>query len=374
MNKKTDFEHASVRTFCFENGTEVAEYQMIVSVTSPTLTFAEQVAAVQDALECTRREIAPRANVVLKRYFLSDATNQVDLLKQMEGGAEPYALSFVQQPPLNGTKIALWAYLATGMQMSRRPSGLIEARHGAYRHLWSTPERSEGPDAEQQTLHLFDDYIKKLAEEGCTLADNCMRTWLFVNDIDHYYAGVVKARNDIFATQNLTTQTHFLPSTGIEGGRGFVQMDAYAIAGIQREQIGYLHAPTHLNRTSDYGVSFERGAYIDLGDRRQVLVSGTASINNRGEIVYPGDVAAQCHRMWENVEALLAESGCTYEDAAQMIVYLRDPADYAVVRQLFEKRFPNHPWLIVLASVCRPGWLIEMETMAIKSHHTPWLK
>ena len=64
-------------------------------------------------------------------------------------------------------------------------------------------------------------------------------------------------------------------------------MDNYAIAGVKKEQIHYLYAPSHLNRTSDYGVSFERGTYVDYADRRQVFISGTASINNKGEVMYP---------------------------------------------------------------------------------------
>ena len=70
--------------------------------------------------------------------------------------------------------------------------------------------------------------------------------------------------------------------------------------------------------------------------------------------------------MWENVETLLDEAGCTFDDAAHLIVYLRDTADYAVVRQMFEERFPTHPTVFLLAPVCRPGWLIEMECMAVK--------
>jgi enamine deaminase RidA (YjgF/YER057c/UK114 family) len=147
-------------------------------------------------------------------------------------------------------------------------------------------------------------------------------------------------------------------------------MDAYAISGIQRSQVHYLYAATHLNRTSDYGVSFERGTYVDYGDRRHVFISGTASINNKGEIVHPHNVEAQCRRMWENVETLLAEADCTFDNAAQMIVYLRDPADYTVIKKMYEEKFPNKPWIIVNAKVCRPGWLIEMETMAIKAINT----
>ena len=144
-------------------------------------------------------------------------------------------------------------------------------------------------------------------------------------------------------------------------------MDNYAIAGLQPEQRHFLYAPTHLNRTSDYGVSFERGTYIDYADRRHVFISGTASINNKGEIMYPNDVVKQTHRMWENVEALLNEAECSFDDVAEMVVYLRDIADYQTVRQLYEERFADKPVVIVLAPACRPGWLVEMECMAVKA-------
>ena len=52
-----------------------------------------------------------------------------------------------------------------------------------------------------------------------------------------------------------------------------VQMDTYAVDGLKSEQIHYLYAPTHLNPTYEYGVSFERGTYVDYGDRRQVFIS-----------------------------------------------------------------------------------------------------
>lgn len=88
------------------------------------------------------------------------------------------------------------------------------------------------------------------------------------------YAGVVKARNEVFVTQGLTPQTHYIASTGIGGRHAdtqvLVQMDTYAVLGIRQEQIHYLYAPTHLNPTYEYGVSFERGTYVDYGDRRQV--------------------------------------------------------------------------------------------------------
>jgi len=109
---------------------------------------------------------------------------------------------------------------------------------------------------------------------------------------------------------------------------------------------------------------------MDYGDRRHVYISGTASINNKGEVVHIGDIVRQTERMWENVEALLAEAGTSFEDVAQIIVYLRDVCDFSTVKNMFERKFPNTPYLITLAPVCRPTWLIEMECVAIKATDT----
>lgn len=83
-------------------------------------------------------------------------------------------------------------------------------------------------------------------------------------------------------------------------------------------------------------------------------------------MLYAGDVRRQTERMWENVEALLKEADCGFGDVGHIIVYLRDIADYAVVKEMFDKRFPDTPRVITLAPVCRPGWLVEMECMAVK--------
>ncbi|MBR1469047.1 MAG: hypothetical protein IJ605_02890 [Prevotella sp.] len=374
MHKILKFENAEARIFGFDGGTEVEEFQVVISITNPMLAYQAQLEAMLAAFSQLQQTELRGAEPVFKRYFLSDASNQADVLMNYELESPDCAVSIVQQAPLNGTKIALWAYLATKMQRRALPGSLYEARHGQYRHLWLAGACNSAKDSERQTRIILNDYVMQLANEGCSLADNCIRTWFFVNEVDLNYGGVVKARNEVFITQNLTDKTHFIASTGIGGRQAnaqvLSQMDAYAIDGIGQAQIHYLYAPSHLNRTSDYGVSFERGTYIDYGDRRHVFISGTASINNKGEIMHQGDVVAQCRRMWENVETLLAEAGCTYDDAAQMIVYLRDPADYQIVKKLFEERFPDRPWVIVHAKVCRPGWLIEMETMAIKAQKT----
>ena len=367
------FENAFAEAFQFDNNTAVKEYHVMIHVNSSRLPYTTQLEAVMNAYNSLIDGPLKGAQAVFKRYFLSDAANQADEI--IVSDVTDCAKSIIQQAPLDGTKVALWVYLMTDVQTRLSSSGLYEVRHGDFRHLWNGSAHNMAANSEYQTRLLFNEYNMQLIEEGCTLEANCIRTWFFVNDVDLNYGGVVRARNQFFFTQGLTVHTHFIASTGI-GGRQqdpnvLSQMDNYAIAGVKKEQIHYLYAPTHLNRTSDYGVSFERGTYVDYADRRQVFISGTASINNKGEVMYPKDIVKQTHRMWENVEALLAEAECTFDEVGEMVVYLRDTADYDLVKEMYEERFPGKPYVIVHAPVCRPGWLIEMECMAIKQIDKP---
>ena len=368
MKKTITTENALAEIFSFTGHGEVKEFHVMIHINSVGLTFSQQLDAVLDCYEHLKATELSGATAVLKRYFLSDVANQADDV--LLADTSDCAKSIIGQAPLDGSKIGLWVYLMTNVSSQQLPSGLYEVKHGDFRHLWNASAHNTAQNSEYQTRLLFNEYVMQLAQEGCTLADNCIRTWLFVNDVDVNYAGVVAARNKVFFTQGLTEDTHYIASTGI-GGRAcdpqvMTQMDNYAIAGIKKEQVHYLYAPTHLNRTSDYGVSFERGTTIDYGDRRHVIISGTASINNKGQIEHPKDIVKQTHRMWDNVEALLKEADCSYDEVGVMIVYLRDIADYALVNRLYEERFPNHPRIIVHAPVCRAGWLIEMECIAIK--------
>ncbi|MEE0521586.1 MAG: Rid family hydrolase [Bacteroidaceae bacterium] len=306
------------------------------------------------------------ANMVFMRYFLSDATNQAPLI----ANTHDCTVSFIQQPPLNGSKVALWIYLQKGTDVSNM-NGSTVVSHNGYRHIWTMGLTNTSVDTSyMQTWKTMLSYIDTLKLFGATLKDNCIRTWFYVRDVDTQYGGLVKSRRECFMEQGLTADTHYIASTGIGGTpadpKAIIQMGCYAITGFEAEQQRYLYALTHLNKTEEYGVTFERATLMQYGDRDHIYISGTASINNKGEVVHVGDVRKQTYRMWENVEKLLEEGGMAFDDIMQIIVYLRDGADYKLVQKLFEEKFPDKPCVITLAPVCRPTWLIEMECIAVK--------
>ena len=306
------------------------------------------------------------AKMVFIRYFLSDATNQAPLI----ANTHDCTVSFIQQPPLDGSKVALWIYLQKGTDVSNM-NGSTVVSHNGYRHIWTMGLTNTSVDTSyMQTWKTMLSYIDTLKLFGATLKDNCIRTWFYVRDVDTQYGGLVKSRRECFMEQGLTADTHYIASTGIGGTpadpKAIIQMGCYAITGFEAEQQRYLYALTHLNKTEEYGVTFERATLMQYGDRDHIYISGTASINNKGEVVHVGDVRKQTYRMWENVEKLLEEGGMAFDDIMQIIVYLRDGADYKLVQKLFEEKFPDKPCVITLAPVCRPTWLIEMECIAVK--------
>lgn len=362
--------NALIELFQFQGKSETIEYHAYIHATNSLLSFQEQLQSLAKAAKDLLSLAHQGTKCFMARCHVSDAANQSDTIKNILSPILNSTLSIIQQPPLDGTKIALWIYAVSNVE-KEYINGISKLYHNGYKHYWTTEKGNSEDSTYQQTVSLLDNSSNILKNGSMSICDNCKRTWLYVNDIDNHYADVVNGRNDVFDREKLTEQTHYIASTGIfgyTGKRGVnVMLDTYSIKGLKVEQTQYLYALSNLNRTSEYGVRFERGVAIKYGDRTHAFISGTASIDNMGDILYPNDIKKQTQRMWENVEALLAEVEMHLdEDVAMMTVYLRDMADYNIVKVLFEKRFPNRPKAIVLAPVCRPGWLIEMECICIK--------
>jgi enamine deaminase RidA (YjgF/YER057c/UK114 family) len=145
-----------------------------------------------------------------------------------------------------------------------------------------------------------------------------------------------------------------------------LSLDSLSITPLRAGQVRRIEAPEYLSPTTAYGVTFERGLEVVFGDRSHLYISGTASINNRGEVLHIGDVEAQTRRTLENVRALLATRNAGVNDLAYIIAYARNFHDRKRIDAvLCEESGGNTPIIFVEAPVCRPSWLVELEGMAI---------
>ncbi len=357
------------------SGDDSKETHAIIRTTLLNSKFEQQVDSLERALAATADNIRkyidgeredeienPEVCPVFIRWFLSDIANQHDRIPRNLR----CAMSLIQQSPLDGTKVAVWVIFRKGEKLMEISDGIWKSKSG---ELWAGDMNLGHGDSYLMTKKCMNRLDAELKAAGGSLADNCLRTWFMVRDIDVNYKGVVDGRNEVFNSLGLTPDTHFIASTGINGVSAdpaqTVAFNAFADLNVMPDRITYLHGESHLNRTAEYGVSFERATAVDYNKSRHIFVSGTASIDNQGKIVHTGDITAQTDRMLENIEVLLEEGGAGFGEVAHFIVYLRDIADYNDVSLIFAERFPEVPTVIVLAPVCRPGWLVEAECMAI---------
>jgi enamine deaminase RidA (YjgF/YER057c/UK114 family) len=97
-----------------------------------------------------------------------------------------------------------------------------------------------------------------------------------------------------------------------------------------------------------------------------LYISGTASINNKGEVLFCGDVEKQTRRTLENIRALLAPQGAALADMAYLLVYVRNFHEIETVRNVLHGEIGDTtPVIFAEAAVCRPAWLMEIEGVAV---------
>ncbi|WP_319592410.1 Rid family hydrolase [uncultured Draconibacterium sp.] len=381
MKKNTIKKTKSYFLFSPENGTR--EAQVLLHAESG-LTIKESWNSVVKQLKDLEGELGfGKDSKCFMRVFLSDAQNQEHILRrefpEYFDMSKRVCLSIVQQAPMPNSKLAMWIYLVEGEnKVIITKFGRIFKSNGL-QHIW-TANLTGDQDLNTfgQTEGMFNKYIQLLKEFNSNMLNNAIRTWIYVRDVDATYSGVVEARKQIFEEEGLTEDSHFIASTGIEGRNEYQSclsfMDTYSVVGIKPQQLQYLTVPDYMCSTSEYGVTFERGTSIIYGDRRHVFISGTASINLHGDVLFPEEVELQTVRIVENIEALLNSTSCELEDVAMGLVYIRDIADYEKVKKIVDKLFPSTPMICLMASVCRPSWLVEIEVIAIKKEKNEFSK
>ena len=135
-----------------------------------------------------------------------------------------------------------------------------------------------------------------------------------------------------------------------------------------------ISAPNVLNEAFDYSLpsSFTRGLRVDVQGAKLLLLSGTASIDDHGKTVYPGDFEAQCLRTYRNLTVLLAAEDASWHDIIRTSCYLRDiERDYDTfnrIRTMFFDKIGLDPLPAstgIQARLCRSDLLIEIEAMAM---------
>ena len=259
INERCKYSH-------FENDKGASEFFFVFEADQSS-TFSDALVQMSEDVSTVLSQLGlGEETTTLTRFYLSDVANQrdeliaSDLFKKTTSGA----YSVIEQSPLGAGKLTLLLYHIAGdsfshQQFPKETCGWkndVKVTGKNYTQYWSGNYISDEKfDSYIQTDGIFNNYVEFLKGKNMNLFDNCVRTWIYVRDIDNHYAGMVESRKEFFDKHGLTADTHYIASTGIEARLNnvgtLVSMDALAIDGIVPEQVTQMEALEHLNRLTN---------------------------------------------------------------------------------------------------------------------------
>src|SRR5262252_1732307 len=91
---------------------------------------------------------------------------------------------------------------------------------------------------------------------------------------------------------------------------------------VRRSNPATMHTPT----------GYTHVAEVTAG--RPVYISGQIALDAAGELIGPGDLAAQARQVFENLRLALDAVGATFDDVVKLTYFLIDISQIAVVREV----------------------------------------
>ena len=222
---------------------------------------------------------------------------------------------------------------------------------------------------EAQACQTFEFMETALRAAGMDFS-NVVRTWLYVDGILSWYDELNAVRDQFFRERSVFTGV--VPaSTGVGGAnaaRAVLTADAYAIAP-HNSAVRIMSIPSPLQCPAlEYGSSFSRAVEMDMPDHRYLWVSGTASIDLRGETAHVGDVGAQIDLTMRVVEAILESRRMGWDDVSRAVAYVKQGKMGTVFQKYCaEKGLQDLPVITTENDICRDDLLFEIEVDALST-------
>jgi len=354
----------------------------------------QSLAAIRTALA----KNCPASSVVAQTVFLKNADDQraCGELFAAHYGAEAPVTTYVLQPPCNGAALAVeaWAIDRKAVKIDRQPPHLVSVSYNnvTWVHCGGIVPETPACGVYGRSVNAFA-RMRGLIEKGAGF-DHTVRTWLYLGDIvgpegeTQRYKELNRARTDFYQRVPFGRSHRmkglkygmYPASTGIGMGDSDLAMAGLAMDTTRKdvfllplENPQQTPAYKYHARHSPQSPKFCRAMAVVFGDAVITFVSGTASIVS-SETKHIGDPARQTEQTIDNIERLIAAdnfaahnlpgAGATLGDMAAVRVYVKRPEDYAKCKAVCEKRLPDVPGVYVVADVCRPELLVELEGVA----------
>jgi enamine deaminase RidA (YjgF/YER057c/UK114 family) len=252
------------------------------------------------------------------------------------------------------------------------------------------------PDNTRKAANAAFDQMRSILEAEKMSFDNIVRQWNFIGNI-------LEVKNEIQNYQTFNEvrsenyhkyrNVHSYPAaTGVGMKYGGVKLDFCAVKAFSNLKIIAIDNPDQI-RPYDYGQQvlkgkpvgskrinqppqFERAVFLADGPNSTLFVSGTASIIGQDTIGID-DVEKQTIVTLENISKLTDATRIAHLTGTSdfltgslilLRVYIKKQEDFAKVKAICYKRFPNIPAIYIEADICRDNLLVEIEAEFSNSH------
>jgi enamine deaminase RidA (YjgF/YER057c/UK114 family) len=108
---------------------------------------------------------------------------------------------------------------------------------------------------------------------------------------------------------------------------------------------------------------------IETTGGRLLFIAGQVAVDASGALVGKGDIAAQTERVFQNLGAVLAEAGGSFEHLVMTTTYVTDIAFRTALQDVrtkyLDRAAPPTSTLLVVKSLANEDYLIEISAIAV---------
>ncbi|MSP67892.1 MAG: RidA family protein [Alphaproteobacteria bacterium] len=98
-----------------------------------------------------------------------------------------------------------------------------------------------------------------------------------------------------------------------------------------------------------------------------LTISGQIALDKEGRLVGHGDIEAQVHQVFKNLQSILTEAGAGFDKLVKTGVFLTHPFYREAFRKIRAQYLGSHApcsTVLVVASLAQPHFLVEVEAVA----------
>lgn len=302
----------------------------------------------------------------------------------------PVICALIAQPPLT-CRILVEAFyfdsLLWKVEFLSAENGLAAqfSRNGAS-VIIGHAHADDNPGCRENAETAFDAFDSLLQQAGLSL-HSVIRQWNYIENIIGFdgdkqrYQEFNNVRAGFFAEH--FKENGYPAATGIGMNQGGVIVEFVAVEAPESvslpldnpEQVaahGYSEKVLVGNKTEIKSApKFERARYLEIFGKKQLFISGTASI--RGEkTIGIGDPVKQTEVTIQNMQRLYSSdilSAVTGNFLRPVYgharVYVKNKKDFAAIKKIVKSYYGNLPVVYIIADICRDDLLVEIEGKVI---------